>query len=83
MNPAIPPVCRIEDICRIWQKSRRTFQRLRRQGAFPVPEITPGERHPRWSGAEFEKFLNRQQAAQRPVWGARRQPRDLALVGGR
>jgi helix-turn-helix protein len=70
MTPStIPNVCLIEDICRELKISRRTLQRLRRHGAFPIPELPSLDKHPRWSGADVEKFLARQ--TQRTSWGTR------------
>ena len=72
MTSTIPTVCLIEDICRELKISRRTLQRLRRHQAFPIQELPSLDKHPRWSGADVEKFLARQpHGAQRTTWGAR------------
>jgi hypothetical protein len=52
----IPTVCLIEDILRIFRISRRTFDRMRRAGTFPIRELRIGGR-PRWSGADVPRFL--------------------------
>jgi hypothetical protein len=99
MNPAIPPVCLIADVCRILQLSRRTLQRLRRHGAFPIAELPSLDKHPRWSGAAVQKFIDGQRAGKPQPWRQRtpparprrapgrsqpaREPRDLALRVGR
>jgi len=72
MTSTIPTVCLIADICRELKISRRTLQRLRRHRAFPIPELPSLDKHPRWSGADVEKFLARQpHGAQRTAWGTR------------
>lgn len=55
---ALPTVCFVEDVCNVLRISRRTFERLLRHGAFPVPEILPRlDRRHRWSGAELQAFI--------------------------
>ena len=71
----IPAVCLIDDLSRLLKISRSTVKRLRRNGAFPIPELPSLDKHPRWSGVDVQKFLARTDAPRpwrsRP---ARRQP---------
>jgi hypothetical protein len=55
---SIPAVCLIDDICRELKISRTTLKRLRRAGAFPIEELPSLDKHPRWSGASVQKFLD-------------------------
>ena len=55
------PVLFIEDVCRELGLSRRTFQRMRRAGAFPVRPVRLGGR-PRWSRVAVEKFRDAEAA---------------------
>lgn len=52
-----PAVYFIEDICRLLRTSRRTVQRLRRHGAFPVAELQSIDKRPRWSRDAVERYL--------------------------
>jgi hypothetical protein len=53
----VPPVCFVEDVCRLLRISRRTLQRLRRAGAFPIEELGGLDKRPRWSGAKVTAFI--------------------------
>lgn len=52
-----PAVLFIEDLVRELRTSRRTIQRLRRYGAFPIPELPSLDKRPRWSRAAVDTFL--------------------------
>ncbi len=56
MSP-LPLVCFEQDICEALRLTSRTFQRLLRHGAFPVPELPRLDRHRRWSGAAVTAFI--------------------------
>lgn len=53
----LPQVCFVEDVCQALRLSRRTFERLLRHGAFPVPELPRLDRRHRWSGAAITAFI--------------------------
>ena len=46
----------IDDVCRELNVSRRTVERLRRHGAFPIPEMPSLDKRPRWLRAKVEAF---------------------------
>lgn len=46
----------IEDVCRELKVSRTTVERLRRHGAFPIPEMPALDKRPRWSSEAVEAF---------------------------
>lgn len=50
-----------EDVCERLQISRSTLKRLRRVGAFPIPELKSLDRRPRWAIADVEAFLAHRQ----------------------
>ena len=52
----IPAVCFIEDVARILKTSRRSIERRRRYGTFPIPELPAIDRRPRWSGVLVREF---------------------------
>jgi hypothetical protein len=54
----IPTVCSIADLCRILQMSRRSLDRARSRGSFPIPEIEPRLGPPRFSGAMVQAYLD-------------------------
>ncbi len=54
---ALPLVCFVEDVCDALRLSRRSFERLLRHGAFPVPELPRMDRRHRWSGAAVQAFI--------------------------
>jgi hypothetical protein len=58
----IPAVCRIDDLVRILQTSRRTIEKRRKAGTFPIRELDSFDRHPRWSGAAVRAYLDGQGA---------------------
>jgi hypothetical protein len=74
---SLPAVCLIDDICRELQISRSTLKRLRRAGAFPIPELPSLDKHPRWSRAAVEKFLEGQR---KPMSWRRNRMKRLASV---
>lgn len=65
MNPSQPTrrVYFLEDVCRELRCSRSTVKRLRRFGAFPIPELPSIDKRPRWSADAVEAFLHSQQSA--------------------
>lgn len=54
----IPTVCFVTDLVRILRTSRDTIDRMRRAGAFPIPELDRIDRRPRWSGARVREFVD-------------------------
>jgi predicted DNA-binding transcriptional regulator AlpA len=46
----------IKEVCAELRVSRRTVDRLRRHGAFPIPEMPSLDKRPRWSRAAVESF---------------------------
>jgi hypothetical protein len=50
----------IEDLCRELRCSRRTIERLRAVGTFPIPEMVALDSRPRWSSDAVEQFKKRQ-----------------------
>lgn len=50
----------IEDLSRVLRVSRRTIERLRRHGAFPIAELPSLDKRPRWSGADVLRYLEGQ-----------------------
>lgn len=53
----IPAVCFIDDIVRLLRMSDSTVRRLRRYGAFPIPELPSLDKRPRWSGEAVRRFI--------------------------
>lgn len=46
----------LDDVCRELRVSRTTVKRLRRHGAFPIPEMPSLDKRPRWSSDAVEAF---------------------------
>jgi hypothetical protein len=66
----IPPVCLVDDVCRLLKISRSTLTRLRRARAFPIKELPALDKHPRWSGADVQRFIDgEQRLARGRAWG--------------
>jgi predicted DNA-binding transcriptional regulator AlpA len=55
---AKPDVLFLEDVAGMLRVSRSTIERRRRDGTFPVPELPPLDRRPRWSRRAVEQFLS-------------------------
>jgi predicted DNA-binding transcriptional regulator AlpA len=53
-----PDVLFLEDVAGMLRVSRSTIERRRRDGTFPVPELPPLDRRPRWSRRSVEHFLS-------------------------
>jgi hypothetical protein len=64
----IPLVCLLEDLARILNTSRRTIERRRASGVFPIPELPSIDKRPRYSRDDVLKYL----ANQRSLRGLRR-----------
>lgn len=47
----------LDDICRELRTSKRTVQRLRRHGTFPIRELQAIDKRPRWSRAAVDEYL--------------------------
>ena len=47
----------LEDVAALLRVSRSTIERRRRRGTFPIPELPPLDRRPRWSRAEVRRFI--------------------------
>lgn len=54
---ALPHVLFIPDLCRVLGISRSTVEKLRRHGCFPIPELPPLDKRPRWGRLAVEQFL--------------------------
>lgn len=52
----------LEDLPGLLRVSRRTIERLRRQGAFPIAELPSLDKRPRWSGTQIQRFLEGERA---------------------
>jgi predicted DNA-binding transcriptional regulator AlpA len=58
----LPLICFAEDVCEALGISRATLKRLRRHGAFPIPEIYPPlDKRPRWSRAAVDAYVEQTQ----------------------
>lgn len=64
---ASPRVYLIEDLCRELRVSRRSIERRRARGTFPIPELPALDSRPRWSAAAVQKYLEGQPELRR-VW---------------
>jgi predicted site-specific integrase-resolvase len=49
-----------EDLCAELRISRRTLKRLRRAGAFPIPELPSLDKRHRYARRDVEAFLSRE-----------------------
>jgi hypothetical protein len=58
-TPTVEPtaVYLLEDLPGLLRVSRRTIERLRRHGAFPIPELPSLDKRPRWSGDAILRYL--------------------------
>lgn len=50
----------IEELSGFLRVSRRTIERARRHGTFPIPELSSLDKRPRWSGESILAYLTRQ-----------------------
>lgn len=50
----------LDETCAFLRMSRRTAERLRRHGAFPIPELPAIDKRPRFSGAAILAFIHGQ-----------------------
>lgn len=78
---SIPPILSIAKICELLEISTREFRRRRSAGYFTgdgprLVEILPRCGHPRYSGAEFVRWLEK--STQERL--ARKELRDLSVV---
>ena len=67
----IPAVCFITDLARILRMSRRSIERLRRHGAFPIAELPALDARPRWSGDAVQRWLTGEGQMGRSAWRRR------------
>lgn len=49
-----------DEVCERLRVSQRTGKRLRRVGAFPIPELPRLDKRPRFSSRDVEAYLNRE-----------------------
>lgn len=61
----IPAVCFLDDLVRILRTSRRTIERMRRAGVFPIRELPSLDKRPRFAGEEVRRFLAGEQRLRR------------------
>jgi hypothetical protein len=47
----------LDELSALLRVSRATIERRRRRGAFPIPELEPLDRRPRWSRRAVERYL--------------------------
>jgi integrase/recombinase XerD len=47
----------LDELSALLRVSRATIERRRRQGAFPIPELEPLDRRPRWSRRAVDRYL--------------------------
>ena len=47
----------LHEVAALLRVSRSTIERRRREGTFPIPELRPLDRRPRWSRGEVERFV--------------------------
>jgi hypothetical protein len=59
------------DVCRELRISHTTLKRLRKHGAFPIPELPALDKRHRYSRRDVEAYLNRE-GCQRPSLVMRR-----------
>lgn len=67
MKPEAGTAYLIDDVARFLKTSRRTIERLRRHGAFPIPELPSVDKRARWGGADILKYLDGEMAMQPAV----------------
>lgn len=73
------PILFLADLCQELRVSRRTVERLRRHGAFPIPTLPSLDKRPRWSRAAVEAF----KTSEAPViTSRRRKPAKLFVLSG-
>lgn len=54
----IPACCTSDDVCRLLDLSKAQFFHLRKQGRFPIPEITPRiDSRPRFAGEKVRAYI--------------------------
>lgn len=64
----------IDDLANLFGTSRRTIDRRRKVGTFPITELPPIDNKPRWSRAAVMRFLSESfdtKLRNRPLTGAR------------
>jgi hypothetical protein len=49
----------IDDVAAFLRISRATIERRRATGSFPIPELPPLDKRPRWSRKAVEQFLTK------------------------
>ena len=62
----IPRSIGIDELADRLDVSRRTIEKARRAGTFPIPEIKGISSDPKWSSDVVAKFMNGELAATRP-----------------
>jgi hypothetical protein len=55
----------IEEVAKEIRTSVTTIRRLRRFGAFPIPELDSIDKRPRWGRADVERYKAREKAPAR------------------
>ncbi len=70
---ALEEVMFVKDLVALLRVSRSTIERRRREGAFPIPELDPLDRRPRWSRRAVEGYLA---SGARPMLIRRGRPRS-------
>ncbi len=53
----LPAVLTVADLCRALRLSRAQYQRLRRAGTFPIPQLPGLDKRARFSGEMVRRYL--------------------------
>ncbi len=75
---SLPDILFVADIAKLFRTSRRTIDRRRTMGTFPIPELPSIDTKPRWSKTAVMRFLSESE----PI-GVRRRPFSGARTGRR
>jgi predicted DNA-binding transcriptional regulator AlpA len=73
VNSERPEVMFLDELSAVLRVSRSTIERRRREGTFPIPELNPLDRRPRWSRQAVDRYLA---SGPRPLRSRRGRPRS-------
>jgi hypothetical protein len=57
----LPVVLFLDDLAKHLRMSRRSIEKMRRHGCFPIPEMPSLDKRPRWSGEVVKRFIEQGQ----------------------
>ncbi len=60
---ALPLILYDADLCGVLGVSRTTLRKLRRHGAFPIPELPALDKRKRYGRPDVERYINRENLA--------------------